>query len=72
MIEVQHIKRTFDDKAGTFEVLKDISFSVTRGEMIALLGVSGSGKTTLLQILRRTRPANRRRRGCRGKTAELA
>jgi lipoprotein-releasing system ATP-binding protein len=51
MIEVQHIKRTFADKAGTFEVLKDISFSVNRGEMIALLGISGSGKTTLLQIL---------------------
>jgi lipoprotein-releasing system ATP-binding protein len=51
MIDVQHIKRTFADKAGTFEVLKDISFSVNRGEMIALLGISGSGKTTLLQIL---------------------
>lgn len=51
MIEVQHIKKTFADKAGTFEVLKDISFSVTQGEMIALLGISGSGKTTLLQIL---------------------
>jgi lipoprotein-releasing system ATP-binding protein len=51
MIDVQHIKKTFADQAGTFEVLKDISFSVTRGEMIALLGISGSGKTTLLQIL---------------------
>jgi lipoprotein-releasing system ATP-binding protein len=51
MIEIRHIKKTFADKAGTYEVLKDVSFSVTRGEMIALLGISGSGKTTLLQIL---------------------
>ena len=32
-------------------MLKDVSFSVNKGEMIALLGISGAGKTTLLQIL---------------------
>lgn len=33
------------------QVLKDISFRVERGEMVALLGPNGSGKTTLLKIL---------------------
>jgi lipoprotein-releasing system ATP-binding protein len=51
IIEVQHLKKTFVDDAGAFDVLKDVSFSVNKGEMIALLGISGAGKTTLLQIL---------------------
>ncbi|MGA2507530.1 MAG: ABC transporter ATP-binding protein [Chitinispirillaceae bacterium] len=51
IIEVQHLKKTFVDEAGAFDVLKDVSFSVNKGEMIALLGISGAGKTTLLQIL---------------------
>jgi lipoprotein-releasing system ATP-binding protein len=48
---VRHLKKTYRDDAGPFDVLRDVSFSVEKGEMIALLGVSGAGKTTLLQIL---------------------
>jgi len=51
MVEVKNLKKTFIDDAGAFDVLKDVSFSVDKGEMIALLGISGAGKTTLLQIL---------------------
>jgi lipoprotein-releasing system ATP-binding protein len=51
IVEVKHLKKTFIDEAGALDVLKDVSFSVNKGEMIALLGVSGAGKTTLLQIL---------------------
>jgi lipoprotein-releasing system ATP-binding protein len=35
----------------TFQVLKDISFEVKRGEFLALVGKSGSGKSTLLYVL---------------------
>jgi lipoprotein-releasing system ATP-binding protein len=51
IVNVSSLRRTFVDEAGAFDVLKDISFSVEQGEMIALIGESGAGKTTLLQIL---------------------
>jgi lipoprotein-releasing system ATP-binding protein len=50
-VAVQHLRKTFTDDAGKFDVLKDMSFTVDKGEMVALLGISGAGKTTLLQIL---------------------
>ncbi len=46
-IEVRHVTKTF----GKFVSLKDVSFSVASGELVALLGPSGSGKTTLLRII---------------------
>lgn len=47
MIEVKGLKKHFGD----FEVLKGIDFSVSKGEVIAIIGPSGSGKTTLLRCL---------------------
>ncbi len=47
MLEVSHIGKCF----GTTEVLKDISFSLERGQSLAIIGSSGSGKTTLLRCL---------------------
>ncbi len=40
-----------EKKFGTIEVLKGISFNVTRGEKVVLMGPSGSGKTTLLRCI---------------------
>ena len=47
LLNVQNIKKSF----GKTEVLKDISFSLEKGEVLAIIGSSGSGKTTLLRCI---------------------
>ncbi len=47
MIEVHNLRKAFGEK----EVLKDISFRVNDGDVIAVLGPSGSGKTTMLRCM---------------------
>ena len=47
MIEVHNLRKAFREK----EVLKDISFRVNDGDVIAVLGPSGSGKTTMLRCM---------------------
>lgn len=47
IITVQHLSKSF----GTHEVLKDINFSVKKGEVVSIIGSSGSGKSTLLRCI---------------------
>ena len=47
ILEVQNIRKSF----GKTEVLKDVSFSLEKGQVLAIIGSSGSGKTTLLRCL---------------------
>lgn len=47
VIEVQHLSKSF----GNHEVLRDIDFSVTKGEVVCIIGSSGSGKSTLLRCI---------------------
>ena len=47
ILKVENIKKSF----GNIEVLKDISFSLEKGEVLSIIGSSGSGKTTLLRCL---------------------
>lgn len=47
VIEIQHLSKSF----GAHEVLKDIDFSVKKGEVVCIIGSSGSGKSTLLRCI---------------------
>lgn len=47
VVQIQDVYKTF----GPLEVLKGISFEVSRGEVVCLLGPSGSGKTTLVRCI---------------------
>ena len=46
-LEIKNIKKSF----GKYEVLKNISFSLEKGEVLSIIGSSGSGKTTLLRCI---------------------
>ncbi|HHV19463.1 MAG TPA: amino acid ABC transporter ATP-binding protein [Thermoanaerobacterales bacterium] len=47
VIDIVHLSKSF----GTHEVLKDINFSVNKGEVVCIIGSSGSGKSTLLRCI---------------------
>jgi putative ABC transport system ATP-binding protein len=51
MIEVQDLRKSIRNGARTVDILKGISFTVARGQFVAIMGASGSGKSTLLGLL---------------------
>ena len=51
LLEVKNICKTYGSGETAVKALKDVSFSVPKGEYVAVVGESGSGKTTLLNIL---------------------
>ncbi|GBQ36392.1 amino acid transporter ATP-binding protein [Gluconacetobacter azotocaptans DSM 13594] len=52
MIEVRNLQKSYGD----FAVLRNVSFTVARGEKIVILGPSGSGKSTLIRCFNRIEP----------------
>ena len=51
LIEIQNLYKTYKRNNIEIPVLQNISFSVPKGEFLALMGPSGSGKTTLLNLI---------------------
>ena len=51
LISIRDLNKVYSSPGGDLHVLKEITFDVARGEMIALMGPSGVGKSTLLHIL---------------------
>jgi putative ABC transport system ATP-binding protein len=51
VLKTEHVTKIFDSNAGKITALRDINFTVKRGEFVSIMGPSGSGKSTLLNII---------------------
>ena len=51
MIRVEHISKTFQVNNGQVDAVKDISFSIEKGDIFGIIGLSGAGKSTLVRCL---------------------
>jgi ABC-type nitrate/sulfonate/bicarbonate transport system ATPase subunit len=50
-IELRNVRKGFATKTGTLEVVRDVSFTVGEGELVAIVGPSGCGKSTLMNMI---------------------
>ena len=46
-----NVYRSFSDSRNSLEILKGVTFTIKRGEVVGIVGPSGSGKTTLLHLV---------------------
>ncbi len=51
LLEVEHISKTYGEGEAAVHALRNVSFSVPKGEFVAVVGESGSGKSTLLNMI---------------------
>lgn len=51
MIQIEHLSKSFKTADGTVEALKDITLTVSDGEIFGIIGMSGAGKSTLVRCI---------------------
>lgn len=51
ILKVQHLSKVYGKGENAVQALKDVSFSVDKGEFVAIIGSSGSGKSTLIHLI---------------------
>src|SRR5947209_3390180 len=51
VIQVRQLSKTIENPPSRVEILRDVTFSVPRGQFLAIMGASGSGKSTLLGLM---------------------
>ena len=51
MLDVKRLRKVYADSSRTVEAIRDVSFSVSQGELVCIVGPSGAGKTTLLKCI---------------------
>ena len=51
MITIEHLGKTFGEGETAVHALRDVSFTIERGDYVAIMGASGSGKSTLMSII---------------------
>ena len=51
ILTVQHLCKTYGQGENSVQALRDVSFTLQKGEFAAIVGESGSGKTTLLNLI---------------------
>ena len=47
ILKVEHLKKTYGEGENAVHALDDVSFSVEKGEFVAIIGPSGSGKSII-------------------------
>lgn len=60
VLEIKNLSVSFDTKNGEVEAVRDVSFSVKKGEVLAIVGESGCGKTVMSQSVLKLLPRNSR------------
>lgn len=51
LLKVENLKKVYESSTGSVEAIGDISFEMSRGELVCIVGPSGCGKTTLLKCI---------------------